>query len=240
MDYGDIDLRSIAKDTGISEERIRIEIAVMEELRDVMHALPNAVLFGGTAINKIYFGDKQRLSFDIDIRCMRKQSCLSYLQSKYITTISTAKFWSFNSPRDIRVDFAMDYPKVKIVEREARSLLYYYGHEYFRVNVRTYEFEFLLAEKILTLAARGTAKDLYDAWKGIKEPHDEKKVLNYLLKYGRINKTDPRVIITRHHHADTDMSKIDTPYPNLDGKSMYEEVKQYIIFLFFKPSRAKK
>jgi len=227
-------LKEVNTKTGIPTEKLKKEIKVMNCLGDVFgFAEKKIVLFGGTALNKIFFHEKQRLSYDVDLKCGNFSECLAIFGEKYERVIDSKIFTAFSNKDGVRIDLSKEDFRFKKIKMNAKSFFYYQGFETIAVNVITYEFEVLFAEKILAMSRRGTARDLYDTWIGRWSRLDEKKLLKYLIKLGNKKKVDSRFIITKFHQQDFDMSKLDHPLGKLDGKKMYQEVQDFIKYLFF-------
>ena len=140
---------------------------------------------------------------------------------------------ALESPRGVRIDLTKPLIKEKPVEKEAKSILFYYGFSLYSTKVTTYKFEYLFAEKIIAFTERGTTRDLYDVWIAKSLDYNKDKLLKHLLIMANKRKTDPRIIITKHHHADIDMKKVDSLVSKLNGEVMYKEVQDFIRLLFF-------
>ena len=229
-----MDLADLSEKTGLSAEKLWKEISVMDELQKLPSYLPNAVVFGGTALNKVYFGDSQRLSYDIDIKCRNWQRCSQKLSKVHKIFAKSKEIYGFETNSGIKIELSTSFYNFPIVEREAISLLYYYGYNLAKANIKTYELEVLLAEKIIAFARRGTAKDLFDIWMGINKKPDEKKLISAIEKIRKRQGVNPYVLLMKNHSVDTDMRKIDVNMIGLDGQSMYKQVKEYLTWLFLK------
>ncbi|MBN2121546.1 nucleotidyl transferase AbiEii/AbiGii toxin family protein [Candidatus Micrarchaeota archaeon] len=225
---------SLSLKTGISREKLIEEAALLHNLAEISSLLENKfVLFGGTALNAFHFGKSQRLSFDIDIKAGNFGETLKLLKKKYPLKLKARKFYVLEGEHGVKIDLSTEYLKEKPGLIGPNSIFHLQGHPIYNFRVPVYSFETLFAEKTLALASRGTARDLYDVWVAMSMEYDEEAYLKKLIKRADKTRTDPRIIITSHHHVDTDMGKIDSMLPNLDGKRMYAEVQGFIKELFF-------
>jgi predicted nucleotidyltransferase component of viral defense system len=226
-------LRDMAARTGISHEKLDKGYGVLATLRELDGLLgAKAVLFGGTALNLFYFGDKQRLSYDIDLEARNTDSIHALLSKHYRELTRSDIFYRFSAD-GVQIDLARSYTPAKAEYKKAKSMFEILGYPLADAGFRVYPFEVLFAEKMLAFTRRGAAKDLYDAWACIGMEYDSKKFYMWLVRLANRNRVDPRIIATTHHYADTDMGKIDSMLPSPNGKEMYEEVKDFVKALFF-------
>ncbi len=185
----DIDALSI--ETGISSEKLSKNIIVYTAMSTVFPLLEisgcEVGLFGGTALNMIYFGKKQRLSYDLDIFSY-SASALSILK-KAGAKVKYSGMMPANMKRpSARLDYSgavidlvnaekgMEKPQ----KRQAYSILYYYRQLIPPVVVPSYSLEYLLAEKTMALLDRNELKDIYDTWIGCNLIEDTPKYARYL------------------------------------------------------------
>jgi predicted nucleotidyltransferase component of viral defense system len=141
-------------------------------------------------------------------------------------------FYRFSAD-GVQIDLARSYTPAKAEYIKAKSMFDLLGYPLVDAGFRVYPFEVLFAEKLLAFTRRGVAKDLYDSWACIGIEYDRKKFYSWLVRLANRNRVDPRIIATAHHYADTDMGKVDSMLPTLDGKEMYAEVKDFVKVLFF-------
>ena len=220
--------------TNISKEKLMEEAALLHNLSEMSFLLEDKfVLFGGTALNMFYFGKSQRLSFDIDIKTPKFKETLELLKKKYALELQTKKFYVLRGEHGVKIDLSTDYINEKPARMEPNSIFDVYGYAAYKFRTPVYSFETLFAEKTLALASRGTARDLYDVWVAMSMEYNKEIYLKKLIARGNKANNDPRVMITPHHHVETDMKKVDSLLPNLDGKKMYAEVQGFIKDLFF-------
>lgn len=220
--------------TGISEEKLQVEANLIERMRELFSRHePGYALYGGTALNMVYFGKKQRISYDLDVRADNFEECEKNFSGLFRHEIKTPKMHRFVDENGIRIDLASGHSGWAPKRRRANAILHYFGFPVYSADILTYDFECLFAEKIMAFTARGLPKDLYDVWLAKSQEFDEKLLLKRISELWDRTETDPRVIITDYHHADTDMGKIDSTIPALDGKEMYAEVKDFIRLLYF-------
>lgn len=185
------DLADMSVKTGIEPKKLRKEIAVMNALQDIFLVLANegqdAALFGGTALNKIYYGKRQRLSYDLDIDGTNFEST-----RKIITKVSESSGWLKNTYRSVYKGVVIDLVKSDNIEKprmlKARSILEKYGYPITSVAVPSYSLEFLLAKKTMALLSRAVNKDVYDTWIGMQLLQNKKKYLKYLRLLARREK----------------------------------------------------
>lgn len=226
-------LRDMAARTGISYEKLDKTYSVLITLKELDGLIgTKAVLFGGTALNLFHFGSRQRLSYDIDIKAKDVDSVHSILRKNYKELTSSDIFYRFSAD-GAQIDLARSYTPAKAEYKKVKSIFDILGYPMIDVGFHIYPFEVLFAEKLIAFAKRGTAKDLYDSWACIGMEYDKKKFYGWLVRLANSSKVDPRIIATRHHYADTDMGKVDSMLPVLNGREMYMEVKDFVRALFF-------
>lgn len=191
---------TIVSRTGISGEKLRKEIEVMEALQSLMLILTNEgeefALYGGTALNKIYFGSKQRLSYDIDIESFSYTSTEKLLRKICGLAIpfdKAARFTYKNVQIDLTKAQMIEEPKLYL----AKSLLNFFDYPIASVNVVSYSLEYLMARKTMALLSRMVNKDIYDAWMGFQSMKDKKKYKNYLDKLAVSEKTDIKYLVAQ-------------------------------------------
>lgn len=181
------DVTSIAIATGVGVDLIKKEIAVCNILPRLFMILTNenqkCALYGGTAINKAYFGEKQRFSFDIDVECEDYKKCKEILSKQLKPNILTKKrsfFFAEYEGVQVNVDIAEKISSEEPKLREIHSLLEFYGFPIPPIIVPSYSLEYLVASKITTFFARQTTKDAFDIFMASKHELDNKKVKMYL------------------------------------------------------------
>ncbi|MFP3950482.1 MAG: nucleotidyl transferase AbiEii/AbiGii toxin family protein [Candidatus Micrarchaeia archaeon] len=226
--------QDITAATGITQEKLNVEVNVVSRLRQLFHEpVPGYAMYGGTALNMVYFGKRQRISYDIDLKCENLKKTEKEFGKVFGHEIKTNKMHRFVDENKIKIDLSGKNVDAEPKKMRAESIPFHFGYGMYYADVLTYAYEILFAEKLLAFANRGVPKDLYDVWVGKDMPFERELLLETLVGMANKAKTDPRIIITRHHHVDTDMGKIDSLVPNLDGKKMYAEVQGFIRELFF-------
>jgi len=187
-----INFDELAIKTNIATDRLQNNIKTYDAMAKLFPALETegqkVGLYGGTALNKVYFGKKQRLSYDLDIFCYSYETTLSVLK-KHGATQVLAKMapMKIENTRFMFQDIRLDLWEVKgkpieaPQKREATDLLYYYNYLIPKIAIPTYSLEYLLAEKTIAMADRNELKDIYDTWTGLQILKDE-------AKYGRLLK----------------------------------------------------
>lgn len=190
MEY---DFDEIALKTGIAKTRIVDSVKTYEAMSRLFPKLElenqDIGLYGGTALNEIYYAKNQRLSYDIDLFCYSYKSTLETLSKLGTETIfdgrkdgnERAKLRLYGVEIDLwNAKRTLEKP----AKRELTSLLYYFGYILPPIIVPSYSLEYLLAEKTIALADRNMLKDIYDLWLGLKLIKDKKKYFGYLNKLG--------------------------------------------------------
>ena len=190
----DFDFEELATRMGIGEDRLRKNLATysaMSELFPLLETTGCQVgLFGGTALNKIYFGMRQRLSYDLDIFAYSYRKTLAALGEKG----AQMKFEGAFPKRKGLVSARFEYNSIildvvdaagiaeKPLKLQAFDLLYYYNQLVPPVVVPSYALGYLLAEKTMALLDRNELKDIYDTWNGMKLLKDVKQYVRSLRK----------------------------------------------------------
>jgi predicted nucleotidyltransferase component of viral defense system len=191
-------IATIAAGTNLAPEDIQYEVDMTElsgKLFDFLKSENVKVyLFGGTALNKGFFGERQRLSRDLDIEVDKSQpfkktilkfeSCLIKAgysnirvnENKMSYTIYVSEM---GKSREIKIDLVQQQNKIKPVPLTLHSLLEYNGIPIKTVNVMSYPFEYLLAYKLNALARRMIYKDIYDSYTGLRLKFDRPTLVHY-------------------------------------------------------------
>lgn len=175
----DINFNELAIKTGIATDRLQNNISTYDAMAKLFPILEiegqKTGLYGGTALNKVYYGKKQRLSYDLDIFCYSYDDTLKVLKkhgAKEVPSISLSK--KHRNSRFIFQNIKLDLWEAgrRVLEepqkREATDLLYYFNYLIPKVAIPTYSLEYLLAEKTLAMANRNELKDIYDTWTGLQ------------------------------------------------------------------------
>ncbi len=200
----------------ISREKIRRIKKLIEELQEIPREV---VLVGGTAINLVYFGKMQRISYDIDLETEKRAKLRNEFSKKYKKIAFTRRMDIFEKD-GLKIDI-MDFLGGKIVEKSIESIFTLSGIPFY-LKVRTLEFEELLARKLIALSRRGTAKDLYDCYVGIMIEHDMSKVRK------AIRRMDKDFLVPARKYVDRDLSKIDSLVFEGNGEDAFSFVKSYL------------
>jgi len=179
MQYN-INLDEVALNVGISADKLEKSISVHSAMSEIFPALEIAGckvgLFGGTALNKIYFGKAQRLSYDLDIFAYSYAKTIKELEGIGARTEFSGNFpkkKGINSTRMTYKSIMLDIVDAKSlkeqpVKLQAFDLLYYYGQLISPTTVPSYKLEYLLAEKTMAMLDRNELKDIYDMYVGIQ------------------------------------------------------------------------
>jgi predicted nucleotidyltransferase component of viral defense system len=197
------------------------------------------VLYGGTAINKIYFEKYQRISEDIDLMYAAKENKIK--AQHYVETI-----------RKIEPTLLVDLTKHTFYEKpvtcSAKSLFYFTGVDDAVATVKSFSFEYLLAMKTHAFLGRKhlEEKDIFDLYTGFGL--GKLKIimnLNKYLKYFKLlisdnehfnNLTVKEIIDNRKELIDLKFIEGDTIEPQLQmteiqrmGKEVYNKLYQVLI-----------
>jgi predicted nucleotidyltransferase component of viral defense system len=193
------DLVRFSLATGLPTKNVEKEIKLFTLMPKFFHLLEErkikAALFGGTALNKGYYAEKQRFSKDLDIDCFSRnwKSIYNKITEALLDSdiskeyrVETAKFdipstikewtlWYGKNPWE-NLLIEMNIKQVAI-DRTIKSLplhsfLEFHGMILTPVYVPSYSLEHLLARKILALARRQVGKDIYDGFMGFKHSPD--------------------------------------------------------------------
>ncbi|MHB1830301.1 MAG: nucleotidyl transferase AbiEii/AbiGii toxin family protein [Candidatus Micrarchaeaceae archaeon] len=200
MQY-DIDTERLSMTIGIGKDRLDKDIETYVSMGKIFPFLEGkglkVGLFGGTALNKIYFGKAQRLSYDLDIFCYSNKRTVEALKEtgakeKYTgmmpanrAAVSTRM--TYGSIVLDLVDAAGKYLPEEPKTLQAVSLLYYYRALVLPFNVPSYSLELLLAEKTFAMTERNELRDIYDVWTGMGIMKDKKLYLKYIKGSARRN-----------------------------------------------------
>lgn len=188
-----LDLDMLAIELKISTDRLSKNIATytaMSELFPVLEVAGCEIgLFGGTAINKIYFGKRQRLSYDLDIFVYNYDKTMEVLKKngakiKYsgIAPMDKKAVSTRMGYRDIVLDIVNTKDEIRPRRLQAFDLLYYYGGLLPPVVVPSYPLEYLLAEKTMALLERNELRDIYDTWTGMSLLKNTEGYARYIKK----------------------------------------------------------
>lgn len=192
------DLKGLVIRTGIREEKLKKEIEVMQALQDLFITLGNSsqkvALFGGTALNKIYYGERQRLSYDIDIESYSFESTKRVLEKICDRTVESPKAARFVY-KNVVVDLMKAHNIEKPQLKKAYSLLSMFDYPIASVTVPSYSLEYLLAKKTMAVLSRTLNKDIYDMWVGMQLIKDDEAYEGYTRKLAELEKVDMEYLI---------------------------------------------
>ncbi len=186
-----INFDRLAIATGIATDRLKAGLSTYDAMARLFPMLEvdghEVALYGGTALNKVYFGKRQRLSYDLDIYCYSYESTLKSLRGYGAVEVPSHTFSKGQkNSRFIFQNTRLDLWKAggrraeRPAKRVAHDLLEYFNVLVPPVAVPTYSMEYLLANKTLTMAARAEVKDIYDTWIGLQLPRDDSKYQRYI------------------------------------------------------------
>ena len=189
----EIDFDATAIRVGIAADRLRENLRTYQVMSKIFPALETAGkevgLYGGTALNKIYFGIRQRLSYDLDIFCASISGVRAVLESLGSTRAAVRGPRKSARGRLMLDGIAIDMWQAKMPEKpvklQAIDLLHYLGFLVPPMVVPSFSLEYLLANKTITMADRNELKDIYDTWMGLKLLKDRGKYRRYLRSISR-------------------------------------------------------
>ncbi len=149
-------------------------------------------IYGGTAINRGYLKDKQRLSVDIDLETSESvsqsikklSSALSRANADFEVNYNTILLKNLN----VRIEIMKNLFQANKIKLELHSLMEYFGFPIKSVVFPSYDLDYLLARKLYALSRRMIYKDIYDAYFSINTP--TKKLFTYIEKISKIENWD--------------------------------------------------
>lgn len=163
-----------------------------------------AYLFGGTALNKGFFKDKQRLSRDLDFE-IEKSQAFKNTALKFESCVIKAGYPNFRvsenkrsytiyvaiveSGSELKIDLVPQQNAIKPIQLTLHSILEYGGVPTKTVKIMSYPFEYLLAYKINALHRRMLYKDIYDSYTALQMPFNRSKLIRYMAMFG-----DPKML----------------------------------------------
>lgn len=178
-------LLDISIKTGLEVDKLEKELAVIEAITPLFTALENGGqktgLYGGTALNKIYFDAKQRLSYDLDIFCYSFNKTVTILKKIGAETRTLGNDRAGLYYKHVKLDLwsvkkTSEDPK----KHEVKSILSFFGYRIPTVMCPSYSLEFLLAKKTIAMASRNLLKDIYDVWTGFQLLKNRRLFFKYL------------------------------------------------------------
>jgi predicted nucleotidyltransferase component of viral defense system len=221
-------LARISTAAGLPLQSLEKELRLFEFMPKFFHLLEEnrikAALYGGTALNKGYFGERQRFSKDIDIylpsrgfrgRCDKVDGLLRSLKGYEIKKIHQSKetvAWSIGygdeAWESLLIEARRQRTKEKAKNIELHSLLEFSGIPVLPIYVPSYSFEYLVAEKIIALGRRTLGKDIYDAHLALGMKPNAKLVLSHIRKITGRDPDEP-VSLARHWLGKVNMKSSD-------------------------------
>lgn len=211
------DLEEISIKTGISVEKLRKELQVMNAMQDLFLELSNkgqeVALYGGTALNKIYYGPRQRLSYDIDIDSPtygKAKKAITLLASKTIVMKKACRAEYEGVVIDLTEATGLEKP----VLLKARSMLEFFGYPANSVTVPSYSLEYILARKTMAMLSRMVNKDIYDMWIGLQLLKDKAKYRRYVESLAAMEELDLDYLLASFEYSiklgwNTEREKVD-------------------------------
>lgn len=192
----------ISASTNIEPSDIKYEVEMLDFSSRLFSELEKEkvpfYLFGGTALNKGFFGGRQRLSKDLDIELDRRG--FDNTARKFESIIIRIGYPNFRAEKyggrcalhvyigknidEIKIDITPQKNTIKGERVTLHSVLEYAGIPVKTVDVMSYPFEYLLAYKVSALQRRMLYKDIYDTYIGLQLGLDASKFMRYLGKFG--------------------------------------------------------
>ena len=204
-------LRSIAAKTGLGLSYISKDEKISIILEKISTLVPDAILKGGTAINRVYLSKLgvSRFSEDLDLDFVTSLSLdekIKYLKEKMKHIegfeVSSSKLLH----RTLRFDC---YYKNELGQRDRVIIEYYLTTkrwikiekilvkspfvESYPVVFKVYSIEDLIARKLMALHNRLEGKDMYDLFYSLDLKFDKKtlfEILDELIKFYKISKVE--------------------------------------------------
>jgi len=193
-------LAKVSSGVGIPLQSLEKELRLFEFIPKFFNLVEEngipAVLYGGTALNKGFFKEKQRFSKDLDIylpsrnfknNCSRINKLLHDLEGYKIEKMHQSKdaaVWSAGygekNWENLLIEVRKQQVKGKMHKLELHSLLEFAGLPILPVYVPSYSFEYILAGKIISLSRRAIGKDIYDVNMGLKLKPDIQEVKSFI------------------------------------------------------------
>ncbi len=207
-----MDLQKTALETGIPamylEKEIRLFAATPVIFSRLQENRITAALYGGTALNKGFFKEKQRFSKDLNIECRASEivkllSAISLscepafrVQAEHGNNWGLAKLSYGRQPwENLLVELKPLKRKPDIKQVGLHSILEYAGTPMPPVFVPSYSLEELFARKIVALSNRAIGKDLYDTFIASQLEFDERLLKRKLKEISLSEKKTARKVI---------------------------------------------
>ena len=190
---------AIAASTNLDPTDITYEVEMITFSDALFSAIDKAhikaYLFGGTALNKGFFKDKQRLSRDLDFEigkpgnfksaALKIESCVIKAGYSNMRVNENKKSYTIyvslaGGESELKIDIMPQLNAIKPVRLALHSLLEYSGIPTKTAEVMSYPFEYLLAYKLSALHRRMLYKDVYDSYTGLKMSFDKNKLVRYI------------------------------------------------------------
>ena len=159
-------------------------------------------MFGGTAINRAFFGKNQRFSLDMDLNydgsmdsgakelsVILKGAGYRAAKGEWMNSKHTVKRLIVMPTAGRIASFSIDLHAIK-EEGDAqfqnlalRSITEFFGYPPMKTVVPSYTMERLLAGKLFALRDRTLDRDVYDAYVGLRLPPNYKLLRKYIEGY---------------------------------------------------------
>lgn len=193
----------IVASTNLDPEDIKYEIDMINFSSKLSNALKEksvkVCLFGGTALNKGFFMDRQRLSRDLDFEVYKSQafkstalkfeSCVIKAGYRNIRISENKNSYTIyvsieETGNELKIDLVPQQNVIKPAQLTLHSILEYVGIPTKTVDIMSYPFEYLLAYKLDALHRRMLYKDIYDSYTALQMPLDIGKLVRYTAMFG--------------------------------------------------------
>lgn len=206
MEYDNETIGRVAAKMGIDIKSIKYDIAMTELMNGLFYEMVKdgveVYLYGGTALNRGYFGVAQRLSIDLDFETPARLFNTNLINIKDIlkglgyriktTTHIGENNAAFYAEKDMKIRIEMkkrDERKIKSQSLKLYPPVGFYGIPMTYSIAQSYEFEYLLAGKINALSRRTLYKDVYDTYQAFRILKDDKLLVRYIKGFEEKSKT---------------------------------------------------
>ena len=206
--------------TGITDTYIKYDIELSNFISLFFSIIKDndlgVILYGGTALNRGFFGEKQRLSVDLDLET---NDNIRIVTDKLVMLLKSRNIFSeihsgvngliiTHAKNNVRIRIELSKKKfaVKAQKIDLIPLTNYLNFpSLITYGVMSYPLEYLMARKLSALSRRLIYKDLYDTYMGlniikgnilkryvkvIEKDYDIIEATLYYLKKGILDRTD--------------------------------------------------
>ena len=204
----------------LTEDKRLIEANTLSRLAHLFSSskAPYA-LNGGAALHFIYLRELRRTPSDIDLRCDDLESCRRMFADRFepMEKPSPVEMYCFRDENGIIIDITQNrFPRIKKMMKAAS------------VDVLSYDFEVLFAEKLIALARKRDYKDLFDAYSCLSVEMDVKRFVRYLREISEHDEIDPSAIANPSYIIDGGRGGDAPVVPGVSETAMLSRVQSFI------------